>query len=162
MTTTYEIRHSDGRVDGGFATVDDAAIALQREYPTLFWGHSGDLDDGGERTLCWASLRDSEDDYGSSAVAAIHRVEQAPDWRETVTGETITDEQIQDYHTAAGAAGDLDAVAVCEVALDATSADPNEDDAFTQAIEDAIGEHDQESARAEVARMYRDAWAAEQ
>lgn len=84
------------------------------------------------------------------------------DWRETVTGETITDEQVWAYHTEAGAAGDLDAVAVCEVALDAIGADPDADDAYAQAVEEAVCEHDQESARAEVARMYRDAWAAEQ
>jgi len=62
----------------------------------------------------------------------------------------------------AGAAGDLEAVAVYEVALDSIGADPDADDAYAQAVEDAVCEHDQESARAEVARMYRDAWAAEQ
>jgi hypothetical protein len=93
------------------------------------------------------------------------RMEQASDWRETLTGETITDEQICQFAKEAFRAGDLGAVAVCEVALDAIISDPadqNDDDALTQAIEDAICEHDQESARAEVARMYRDAWAAEQ
>jgi len=81
MTTTYEIRHSDGHVDSGFKTVDLAISALLQEYPNLEWGHPGDLDDCGERTLCWASFCDAKNDDGSAAIAAIHRVEQATNRR---------------------------------------------------------------------------------
>lgn len=34
-------------------------------------GHSGDLADGGDRTLIWASAEDAEDDDGTNAVGEI-------------------------------------------------------------------------------------------
>jgi len=74
-TTTYEIRYPNGRIDAGYDTIADAAAALRSEYPELEYGHDGDLDDHGERTLCWASLDESEDDDGSSAIASIYRSE---------------------------------------------------------------------------------------
>lgn len=69
----YEIRFSNGPVDSGYDTIDDAVAALRADYPDLDYGHDGDLEDHGERTLCWASPEDSEDDDGSSAVASIYR-----------------------------------------------------------------------------------------
>lgn len=34
-------------------------------------GHSGDLEDGGDRTLIWASEADAENDDGAKAIATI-------------------------------------------------------------------------------------------
>ena len=34
-------------------------------------GHSGDLEDGGDRTLVWASAADAENDDGAKAIATI-------------------------------------------------------------------------------------------
>jgi hypothetical protein len=34
-------------------------------------GHYGDLEDGGDRTLCWADEADAQDDPGVRAVATI-------------------------------------------------------------------------------------------
>jgi hypothetical protein len=39
-------------------------------------GHDGDLTDGGDRTLCWATESDSVDDAGARAVASIRRAAQ--------------------------------------------------------------------------------------
>jgi len=68
---SYEISYTDGRLRGGFASVDDAIEVLEREYPELDYGHDGDVEDGGERTLVWASRRDARDDDGARAVASI-------------------------------------------------------------------------------------------
>lgn len=72
MTTTYSIHHSDGRVET-FASLRAAEGAARAKWPDGEMGHDGDLRDGGDRTLIWASEEDSVDDDGARAVASIRR-----------------------------------------------------------------------------------------
>lgn len=72
MTKTYEIHYSNGRVERDIETYEAAVNRLRAEYPDAEIGHSGDLADFGDRTLCWASEEDSVDDDGARAVASIH------------------------------------------------------------------------------------------
>lgn len=69
----YAIHYSNGRVDGGYETLEDAADILRQEYPDAEMGHDGDLGEGGDRTLVWACEADSIDDDGAFAVASIRR-----------------------------------------------------------------------------------------
>lgn len=54
-----------------FETLDDAAKDVYSLYPEAQIGHDGDLNDGGDRTLCWKTNLDSVDDDGQNAVAVI-------------------------------------------------------------------------------------------
>lgn len=75
---TYETRYSDGRVET-HGTYAEAVAAFAAEHEGCEIGHDGDLQDGGERTLCWASEEDSIDDDGARATASIYRI---GDWRD--------------------------------------------------------------------------------
>ena len=68
---TYAINYSNGRVDGGYETYEAAVAAFAIEHEECEIGHDGDLSDGGDRTLCWASAEDAADDDGARAVASI-------------------------------------------------------------------------------------------
>ena len=66
---TYTIIFSDGRkveVEGSY---QDALAELPASAEIV--GHSGDLTEGGERTLFWASDEDAEDDDGRRALGEI-------------------------------------------------------------------------------------------
>jgi hypothetical protein len=54
-------------------TYETAQDAVRAQYPGAEIGHDGDLDDFGDRTLCWASEADSIDDDGANAIASIYR-----------------------------------------------------------------------------------------
>jgi hypothetical protein len=69
---TYEIRYSTGSTDTA-DTYEAAQDAVRARYPGAEIGHDGDLDDFGDRTLCWASAEDSVDDDGANAIASIYR-----------------------------------------------------------------------------------------
>jgi len=69
--TTYTISYSDGRTDHGYESEEVAREAVRTRYPEAEIGHDGDLADGGDRTLCWATEEDSVDDDGARAVASI-------------------------------------------------------------------------------------------
>ena len=71
----YEVRYSNGRKVEMLDSYAAALAEVESAYPGMATGHSGDLADGGERTLCWASEEDSEDDDGARAVASIHEVQ---------------------------------------------------------------------------------------
>lgn len=78
MTTTYAIQWSHGQTQTGFATLDEAEAAVREVLSHAEIGHSGDLRDGGERTLFWASDEAARDDDGSRAAGSIqarHRFE---------------------------------------------------------------------------------------
>jgi hypothetical protein len=63
-------------VGGTTSTCDTytAAIAgVLLEYPDAVTSHDGDLDDGGDRTLCWANAHDAANDDGANAIAVITR-----------------------------------------------------------------------------------------
>ena len=67
---TYEINYSDGR-SAEAETYEDACNMVRAAYPEAEIGHPGDLKDGGDRTLCWASEDDARDDDGQRAIAMI-------------------------------------------------------------------------------------------
>lgn len=67
----YEVRLSGGRA----ARYRSYAAALEaaREAGASEIGHSGDLTDGGDRTLCWADVDAADNDDGEHAMAEIVR-----------------------------------------------------------------------------------------
>lgn len=69
--TTYAIKWNHGLTETGFATVADAEAAVRSVLSGATIGHSGDIADGGERTLFWASEEDAANDDGSRAKGAI-------------------------------------------------------------------------------------------
>jgi hypothetical protein len=74
---TYRIDWTDGRTETHetYETYEAATDAVLAELGAdAEIGHDGDLPDGGDRTLCWATLADSEDDDGANAVCEIRRV----------------------------------------------------------------------------------------
>lgn len=73
---TYAIHWTNGRVDGGYETLDAAEEAVRAAYPDAAIGHDGDLRDiCGDRTLCWRDEEESIDDDGARAVCSIYREE---------------------------------------------------------------------------------------
>lgn len=56
-------------------TYADALQLVRQHLPGCELGHAGDITDGGDRTLVWASEQDAEGDDGSQAVAVIVRRE---------------------------------------------------------------------------------------
>jgi hypothetical protein len=68
----YEIRYTDGRTSET-ETYEEAIELVRAEYPDATIGHSGDLDHGGDRTLCWADEDSSQNDDGAHAVVAIYK-----------------------------------------------------------------------------------------
>jgi len=69
---TYEIKWSNGQSETGIESYEAAKDAVTARHPDAEIGHDGDLSDGGERTLCWATEEDSVDDDGARAVASIY------------------------------------------------------------------------------------------
>lgn len=49
----------------------DEALSLARSEGATVTEHSGDLSDGGDRTLCWASEDEASNDDGRRALCAI-------------------------------------------------------------------------------------------
>ena len=60
---------------GPYDTHDEAQAAAEAEWPDAVVGHDGDLEDGGARTLIWASEDDADDDDGLNAVGSIVRTD---------------------------------------------------------------------------------------
>ena len=73
----YIISYTDGREDTA-ETYEGAQAAVLARYPDAEIGHDGDLDGGGDRTLCWATEEDSVNDDGARAVASIRIDRSAP------------------------------------------------------------------------------------
>lgn len=72
--TGYALHFSDGRVlyvSTGGAEGYAQALALAREEGAEITDHSGDLTDSGDRTLCWATKTDAENDDGRRALCAV-------------------------------------------------------------------------------------------
>lgn len=55
-------------------TYDEAVKIIRSDYPQAEIGHSGDWMDGGDRTICWASWAEAEDDDGRNAIACIRPI----------------------------------------------------------------------------------------
>lgn len=70
---SFAIQWSDGREETGIETYDEAQTIVRASYEDALIGHDGDLEGGGDRTLCWADEESSHDDAGESAVASIRR-----------------------------------------------------------------------------------------
>jgi hypothetical protein len=71
---TFEISYSDGLVEGPFSTVEDAIDHLRMQGLGYVVGHSGDLFDGGSRSLFWAREEDAKNDDGARAAGSIRPV----------------------------------------------------------------------------------------
>ena len=56
-----------------FRSMKDAKAFIRKEWPEAVIGHDGDLDDGGDRTFCWADDASAVNDDGGNAVASIIR-----------------------------------------------------------------------------------------
>lgn len=68
----YEIQYSNGERDGGYTSYSAAKAAVEERLgPDGEIGHSGDLSDGGDATLFWASEEESENDDGAHAAGKI-------------------------------------------------------------------------------------------
>ena len=67
---TYRLRFSHGATST-HETYEDALRAVVSVHPGAVTTHPGDIDDGGESTLCWASEEDAENDPGTLAIAKI-------------------------------------------------------------------------------------------
>lgn len=74
MTKPAIISYTDGRT-AEYDSYEAAVGAIEAQYEDAAIGHSGDLTDGGDRTLCWADLASSVDDDGAHAVASIQWAE---------------------------------------------------------------------------------------
>jgi hypothetical protein len=78
---TYAIKWGHGQTDTGFASFEDAEKAVRSVLSEAEIGHSGDISDGGERTLFWASAEAAENDDGARASGSIvvrHPAERNP------------------------------------------------------------------------------------
>ena len=70
---SFRVRYSNGREVRGIVSYEAAQAEVRSTYPDAEIGHDGDLSErSGERTLCWASEEDSDDDDGARAVASIY------------------------------------------------------------------------------------------
>jgi hypothetical protein len=79
MTKTYAITWADGgnptpysrHTEAGCETYEDAVETVRTRLPAAVIGHSGDIPDGGHRTLFWASEQDAANDDGARAAGSI-------------------------------------------------------------------------------------------
>ena len=60
-----------------FRTIRAAKAFVRKTWPEAVIGHDGDLDDGGDRTFCWADDAVAVNDDGANAIASITRVHDA-------------------------------------------------------------------------------------
>ncbi len=70
---TFALHHTydrAGRVEL-FETYEQAETAAREIWKHAEIGHDGDITEGGECTLIWASAEEAENDDGSRAVASI-------------------------------------------------------------------------------------------
>lgn len=70
-TKRYSITYSHGVTIHGIETYEDAIAKVREVYSSAEIGHSGDIADGGKRTMCWASAEDAENDDGRRACCEI-------------------------------------------------------------------------------------------
>lgn len=70
MANNYTVKWSNG-AERRYETYEAAKSAVVESYPEAEIGHAGDISEGGDRTLCWASGADSVNDDGKNAVCEI-------------------------------------------------------------------------------------------
>jgi hypothetical protein len=68
--TNYALQYSNGQTET-YDTYEDAVAAYLTSRAHGVVGHSGDVSEGGERSLCWSSEELAKDDDGSRADASI-------------------------------------------------------------------------------------------
>ena len=66
----FTVKFTNGAIET-FETLEAAKARIYHLYPEAEIGHDGDLEDGGDRTLCWSNEQDSVNDAGQKAVADI-------------------------------------------------------------------------------------------
>jgi hypothetical protein len=72
----YQLQDDQGRVISEHSEYDaayDAATKFAGAEGVV--GHDGDLSEGGDRTLIWASEADAENDPGVNAIGSIRRAD---------------------------------------------------------------------------------------
>lgn len=69
----FTVRWSNGN-ERRYGTYEAAVAGVLDSYPDAEIGHDGDISDGGDLTLVWATEADSEDDDGANAIASIRRL----------------------------------------------------------------------------------------
>ena len=75
----YEVAWAHTSATETYETYEDAQAAVTAVHPDAAIGHDGDIDGGGERTLCWVDEETSRDDDGVRACCSIwaqHRGER--------------------------------------------------------------------------------------
>lgn len=73
-TESFRIIHSHGLTETGIQTYDAAVAKVREVYGTdCEIGHSGDLEDGGGKTLCWQDTASAANDDGSLACCSIRQ-----------------------------------------------------------------------------------------
>ncbi len=68
----FTVKWSNGS-ERRYETYEAAKVGVLESYPEAEIGHDGDIDGGGNRTLCWASEDESVNDDGAKAVCSIWR-----------------------------------------------------------------------------------------
>jgi hypothetical protein len=68
----YSVKWSNG-TERRYETYEAAKDAVLESYPDAEIGHDGDISEGGDRTLCWATEDASIDDDGKNAICSIWR-----------------------------------------------------------------------------------------
>jgi hypothetical protein len=71
MTNTYKITWSHTSAVETFDTYEEAVAAVEAVLSEPEIGHDGDISEGGERTLFWASSELATNDDGSRAAGSI-------------------------------------------------------------------------------------------
>jgi hypothetical protein len=66
----YTVKWSNG-TEHRYETCEAAEDAVRESYPDSEIGHDGDISEGGDRTLCWATEDDSVNDDGARAICSI-------------------------------------------------------------------------------------------
>lgn len=71
MPPRFKIVHSHGLTEPFVATYEEACERVRCVYTGAAIGHSGDIEDGGEQTMCWASAEDAANDPGVRSCCKI-------------------------------------------------------------------------------------------
>lgn len=69
----YIVGHAHGGNEHWYDTLDDAIAAVREVYTDPVIGHSGDIADGGSRTLIWTREELAQGDDGSRACCTIRK-----------------------------------------------------------------------------------------
>jgi len=72
---TYTLNNEQNEIISTHDTYDEAVDAADKFAGTDgVVGHSGDLSDGGDRTLIWPSEEEADNDDGANAIGSIRKL----------------------------------------------------------------------------------------